>query len=148
MPKNKMIAALITLLISGLLFSSGCARGEEGEVGFETLAQGFDSQIQEKCNFVLENEQELELIWHRAGQNSPPEVDFDEYKVIAVFSGEQPTGGYEIEVERIAETEGSLRVYIQETSPDPSDMVTQALTYPYHIVRVAAIEKEVEFIYQ
>jgi len=66
--------------------------------------------------------------------------------VIAVFQGQQPTGGYEIKIEKIIETRDKLRVYIKETIPDSSDMVTQALSSPYHLVKLLISDKTAEFI--
>jgi PrcB C-terminal len=64
-------------------------------------------------------------------------VDFDREMVVGIFLGEKSTGGYEIEIVRAEQGDSSLYFYYREKSPPPGAMVTQALTQPFHLVRVA-----------
>jgi len=59
----------------------------------------------------------------------------DEYLYVAVFSGRKRTGGYGIKVLHVEDNEGKTVVTVQETSPKPSTYVTQAITYPYTVIR-------------
>jgi hypothetical protein len=58
-----------------------------------------------------------------------------EYYLI-VYVGERPTGGYSVEITGITNENGTVRVTVRETSPKPDDIVTQALTYPFDIVKL------------
>lgn len=51
--------------------------------------------------------------------------------------GLKPTGGHAIEVETIEIVGPNLYIRVKETAPSPEDMVTQALTYPYIMIRLA-----------
>ncbi|MHA2064771.1 MAG: protease complex subunit PrcB family protein [Candidatus Thorarchaeota archaeon] len=62
-----------------------------------------------------------------------PDIDFDRNVVFAVFAGDRPTGGYFINITSIVVSEWRYDVYILEQD---FGGVTQALTYPYHIVRI------------
>jgi hypothetical protein len=75
----------------------------------------------------------------------PPKVDFREHMVVAAFMGTKPTGGYAVRITRVAQN-GKLIVSVREQSPGPGDMVTMALTSPYHVVVVPRSEKPVEFV--
>ena len=65
--------------------------------------------------------------------------DEDGYEYIAIFSGRKKTGGYGIKVLHVEDIEGKTVVTVQETSPKPSTYVTQALTYPFTVIRIKNI---------
>jgi len=117
---------------------------------FETIDQGFDSGYRERAALAVRTEEAWRVVWkhHRAPLQPMPErpfVDFNQEIVIAVFLGERPTGGFTVKIRRIEQRVHSVHVLVQETVPDPNSMVTQALTSPYHIVRVKRLELPVEF---
>ena len=66
--------------------------------------------------------------------------DEDGYTYIGVFSGRKNTGGYLIKVLHVEDIEGKTVVTVQEISPKPSAIVTQAITYPYTVIRLKEIE--------
>lgn len=74
-----------------------------------------------------------------------PKIDFQHEIVIAVFQGEKPTGGYKIEITKMVESDKNLIVYVETTSPCHNEEVTEALTYPCHIVKTKMTNKEVIF---
>lgn len=66
----------------------------------------------------------------------PPEVDFKKEMVLAVFMGEQSTGGYAVEIKDVVEEKGKLVVTVLERSPGPDSIVTQAFTNPFFVAAV------------
>lgn len=57
--------------------------------------------------------------------------------VLVVTSGEKPTGGYGINVGSIAEEEGQvLKIIVNERVPEEGSVVTEALTYPYVVIKI------------
>ena len=55
------------------------------------------------------------------------------YYLIAA-TGQRPTGGYSIKIYNARSSgDGSTDVFTLEHSPQPGDMVIQAITYPYDI---------------
>jgi hypothetical protein len=63
-------------------------------------------------------------------------ADLNTANFVILNMGEQPTGGYGIGVEKVEELPDKIVVTVKETKPDPGSMVTQAITYPYAVVRV------------
>lgn len=55
---------------------------------------------------------------------------------LAVSIGERPTGGYSVNVKRIAKGNDTLYVDAIEEQPPQGAVVTQVLTYPYTVVSV------------
>lgn len=67
----------------------------------------------------------------------------DGYWYIGIFSGKKNTGGYTIKVLTVDDVEGKTVVIVQETSPKPSMNVTDALTYPYTVIRAKDITQPI-----
>jgi hypothetical protein len=58
---------------------------------------------------------------------------------IFIASGEKSTGGFGIDVKYVEDNEGKTNILVEEKSPAPGDMVTQAITYPFVIVKATGI---------
>lgn len=152
--------ALVTLL---LLF--GCvspSTNNQTPINFQTIEKGVNSNIKDRGAFVIDNEKDWEAFFVQLkGITSIQlkQIDFSKETVIAVFSGEKPTGGYSIGVTSIKfispsikpgdiipinqlivnlefAQEGYLDVLVTESFPNQGDIVTQATTSPYHIVKI------------
>lgn len=72
--------------------------------------------------------------------------DQKDYLYIVVGYGQQPTGGYSITVEDLYLTENSVYIDTSLIGPSKDDVVTQAVTYPYIVVRIQYIDRPVTFI--
>ena len=120
-------------------------------IDFTTLVRGTDSGYQSASQMVLDNSAQWSNLWQLHTCNtepSPPvpQVDFARYIVVAVFAGEKPTGGYSVEI-LSADTSNSqtrdrqsLVITIEYRQPGAEDFVTEALTYPYHIIKIPKID--------
>jgi hypothetical protein len=117
-------------------------------IDFTTIAQGTNSGYQSASRTGIDNLEEWVDFWqqHTCNVEPPPpvpQVDFTRYSVVAVFAGEQPTGGYSIEILRVetgdSQTQEQLAVTVQHRQPGAGDLVTEALTYPYHMIRIPKI---------
>jgi len=75
-----------------------------------------------------------------------PKVDFDNQIVLAVFLGEQRTGGYSIRITKLKSTDTHIEVHVERTAPPPQNDVTTALTQPYDIAVIAKPDKPVKFV--
>lgn len=64
------------------------------------------------------------------------QTDFSTHLLIIVFQGDQGTGGFEIEVQRIQRSGERVEIYARFVSPEPKSLVTLGTTSPYHLVRV------------
>jgi hypothetical protein len=65
---------------------------------------------------------------------------------LGVFVGERPTAGFSVEVQKIEEKPGTLRVLVFETSPAPGSPAPQVLTQPHHIIRAERRELRVRLV--
>lgn len=55
---------------------------------------------------------------------------------ILISSGRKNTGGYEINIKSSNINSGTLKIVVEEISPTPDAIVTQAITYPHIILKV------------
>lgn len=76
---------------------------------------------------------------------SVPEVDFTKKAVVAVFMGQQSSGGNSVEIEKVEETDKNITVHIKKSHPGKDDMTTMAITQPFVFVELPATDKEVIF---
>jgi protease stability complex PrcB-like protein len=60
--------------------------------------------------------------------------------LVAVFEGEQRTGGYAIQITSVARDGDRLIVRATFTQPPPSAIVTEVITSPAHVVSVASAQ--------
>lgn len=153
-------AAVVLTLLTPLLFafSAGCsakASDTAAAYPFTTLGKGSQSGVRERKLVAIKSENDWKALWKAHASPSlppkePPLVDFQTEMIVAVFSGEKPTGGYSIEITRIEEnpTKHTLEVLVRESKPPPGAMVIQALTQPYHIVKLTRTELAISFVFQ
>jgi PrcB C-terminal len=123
-------------------------------IDFTTIARGVDSGYQSASKMAIDNSERWIDLWQQHTYNTEPpppvpQVDFTRYRVVAVFAGEKPTGGHSVEI-LSAETSGSqtqeqLAITVQDRQPSAGDFVTEALTYPYHMIKIPKIDGKVVF---
>jgi hypothetical protein len=110
-----------------------------------TVERGDRSGIRGPLQTVIRNQDEWKALWkrHSSTDTNPsptPIVDFNREMVVGIFLGEKRTGGYEVEIVRTEQRDSLLYFYYREKSPPPGAMVTQALTQPFHLVKIAKYE--------
>jgi PrcB C-terminal len=117
----------------------------ETPLSIATVEKGYRSGIRGPLQTVIRNQDEWNAFWkrHSSTDNNPapaPIVDFNREMVVGIFLGEKSTGGYEVEIVRAEQSDAAIYFYYREKSPPPGGMVTQALTQPFHLVKVAKYE--------
>ncbi len=70
-------------------------------------------------------------------------IDWDKQMVIVVTAGAKPTGGYRVEVQKLAVKDGELTVKWKLHTP--TGFVTQAFTHPAEAVLTEKFEGKVRF---
>ena len=120
----------------------------------ETIAKGEYCRHDGRGEYVIKDSknwkqlQDKTFVEYVFGQpKALPVVDFTKEMVLAVYRGKQSSGGYGITIVNVLEEATQLSVLVQETDPGIGDIVTDALTQPYHCVKVPKSEKEVKFVY-
>jgi len=152
------VTVIVVLLVAILLFTSNdqsrsytASRDYAGtESTFETVDHGVNSGINQSLYTSFQSKSDFEKFWMKHSQGSYPQpnvptVDFETHMIISVFSGVKNTGGYGIEVKSVTETDSEMVIYSETSAPCPYCMVTQALTQPFHIVKVKASPKLVRY---
>ena len=146
--KPRYLGYILVSLIASFSIVSVLISVIEFNVYFETIDIGYYCAHRERRDYIILTQQEWDdFIKSYCSFSEAPDIDFSSNIVLAVFMGEQFTGGYRIEIMNISENLVYIRVYIRETSPSPGMGVTQALTQPYHIVKLNRIPKFIVFIH-
>lgn len=63
----------------------------------------------------------------------------EEGYLVFVGSGEKPTGGYTIKTLSVEDIEGMTKITMEEKAPKPEDIVTEALTHPFVVIRMKGV---------
>lgn len=120
------------VLLAWLAVAAGC--GGSAAVEFRSLSWmgGRTPDV-----VVVAGPEAFASIWERLPYaGDPPPVAGDEI-VIGVLLGERPTGGYGIFVREIHRLDRHhVRVRVERIEPQPTDVVTQVISYPGHWVAV------------
>lgn len=133
------------------------SKNTQGEVSFSTIQQGTNALgVSERKNYRIKSPEELSYLWsvvYDVDGPDMPEIDFTKQHVLAVFDGSRPSGGYEVAVEKIIDTQAARTVTIKHRVPDDSCMVSQAITSPFAFVVVPAsalpiVREDVEEVYR
>jgi hypothetical protein len=115
-------------------------------VRFATVAAGNQSGIEGTRTVVVRTAEEWKALWadHAPG-DTPPPIDFSAATVLGVFAGYRSTGGHRVEITSVARAEAGLVVTWHERRPPRDAIVTQVLTFPFHLVSVPRHAGEVTF---
>ncbi|MCM8711125.1 protease complex subunit PrcB family protein [Clostridium sp. SYSU_GA19001] len=62
--------------------------------------------------------------------------DENGYYYITIFSGKKNTGGYSVRILSVEENKGKINILVEEKSPQPGSIVSQAVTYPYTTIKI------------
>jgi hypothetical protein len=154
----KKINLLWSLLLFMLIFLvSACTTQVEPEddsnliideelssVNFETLIKSDQTAYEEEAFLTITSQEE----WDNLNINftDETEVNFENEMVLAVFMGMKNSGGYSINIVEIVEKDELIEVMVEENVPGEDDMVTMAITYPGHIVKIEKTDKPIVFI--
>jgi uncharacterized membrane protein len=112
-----------------------------------TIAKGDGSAIVEPRRTVVRDGVEWRALWAaHAGPAVPaPAVDFAADMVAAVFAGERPTPGYDIEIADTRRDGTELAIIVNEVPPPAGLLAAQVIVSPFHIVQLPRHEGEVRF---
>jgi hypothetical protein len=145
-------AMAATAIMVSSLASTGLADEEGESVPIIKQWSGANSAQTSPKQEIARDVESWQSLWKTMrGKSIPlpelPEVDFQKHMVIGVFMGSRPTGGYSVHITRIMKKD-TMIVSVRETAPGPGDLVSMALTAPYHVVVVPRSDKPVAFVGQ
>jgi hypothetical protein len=78
-----------------------------------------------------------------AGAPSVPPFDFARYRLVLVGAGPRSSTGYGVEIVRVRERRGDIRVLARERTPSLGQRVEPRLTSPYRLIEIPATSKRV-----
>jgi len=155
MNKRLLIVGLVIIALIGTvlyIINTEPTRKSRFMVRFETktISQGAYSGHPEQASYIIDNQEDWQELWQKiTAKTWPapalPEVDFDNYMLLARFMGERTSGGYRVEFVVVLEAEEKVYAAVLETSPGPDCLVTAAMTQPYHVVQIPRTKKEIVF---
>jgi hypothetical protein len=155
-PRFRSWRLLPFIALPGMLLLAGCDEDEffNGEpVFFTEIASGDQGTVNRRSIEIIRNQSDYEQVYfaNHSASASPPEVDFDEERVIALFMGPgHDVNG--IEVTGVTRRGNSLEVEVQVSSVRPDCPMPDQISRPYQIVslahenRVILIQETLELI--
>ena len=129
---------LAILCMSLLCLTIGCSAKK---VKTEKL-RDIDFTVVDKRKIPEELE---EMIDEKDGQPFKLTYADDGELYIAVGYGEQSTSGYSIEVKELYETENAIYIHTNLIGPAKDERVMDVKTYPYIVIKLEFIDKNVVF---
>jgi uncharacterized membrane protein len=113
----------------------------------ETIEKGDGSRVVEARRFVVRDSQSFAAIWsaHAGPDAELPPIDFDRRMVVAVFAGQRPTPGFDVDIAGARREGDVLVVVVNETQPDPGLVAAQVIVSPFHVVSIPRDDGEVRF---
>jgi hypothetical protein len=106
-------------------------------VPFTTIASGQQSGVEKQREVVVRTAAEWKALWKEHSPDDPiPAIDFSKSMVAGIFLGVRDTGGYGVTIASVDREGKGVVVRWRELKPAPSAMVSQALTFPFVLVRI------------
>lgn len=137
---------LVFILGGGMASKEPASEPAEKRIAFKTLDRGSWRESPERKNYVIRDIADWALFWSEMGyEGTPTVIDFADYVVLAAFMGEQPTGGYSLQIVKIMETDDTLEVFVKETSPGNGCAAGGSASRPYQVVRAKRVDKSAVF---
>ena len=124
------------ILILNLTLMTGCGIEEDekekvNDIDFTVVPE---ENITKELKTLIDNKKKGEFIVSYGDK---------ENLFIAVGYGEQPIGGYSIQVKELYETKNNIFIDTEFIGPSKSEDVSQTLSYPYIVVQMEYIDKQV-----
>ena len=146
---SKLMKTLIISAATALLIA-GCASMGGSDSGADILATGSHSNMKDQTYSDIHNQADFDALWTKAfaNQSSAPDkpvVDFSKDMVLAVFIGEQPTGGFRIRISKIDTSGADIEVTVVGVQPGQNCRHPQTSSEPFLIATFPASTKTVNF---
>ncbi len=141
----------IFLFIFSVLFlscKSSKDKQENKSIPFETVIKTMSLGSETEGTKVVQSKDDLKDFEVANGNDMPKElleVNFEKNTLIMVMAGMKNTGGFDIEITKIIESNDKITVFHKEINPPKDAMLTMALTYPLQAVTIKKTEKEIVF---
>ncbi len=103
---------------------------------YRTIASGTNATEKQQKMYHCTDQGALDNYLRIAQSNSRPKVDFFKDRVVAIFLGTRPTGGYSAAVSKVSVVANVATIEVTEATPAKGEMTTQALTSPWVMIAI------------
>ncbi len=104
---------------------------------YEILTQQSDGGGNIQFYEILTEPNEIKMLLNDENLKSKIKTDdVANSNFVILNMGEKNSGGYSIEVSNVQETANQIIVTVKENKPDPKQITTQQITYPYTILKI------------
>lgn len=116
----------------------------------QRILKGALTSIKEFKALAVYNNQDWYSLWQEYNKSllvpsEIQEVDFSDKTLLALFLGERPNNGYDIDIAYIVETIDKIYAFYKDISPAPGTPVIDIPSYPFIMVTIDKTNKPVEF---
>ncbi|HHX55669.1 MAG TPA: protease complex subunit PrcB family protein [Clostridiales bacterium] len=132
--KKGIIVLMIGLIL--LLVSCDSSKSKPDKLKGLEFTVVEDADVPEKL---------MEAINDKKSQPFKTTYSDEEYLYIAVGYGEKPTGGYSISVDEFYLTDNAIYLDTNLIGPSQEEFVSNAVTYPYVVLKTEFTDKRVLF---
>ena len=157
---NKLQQHYLFPLLFAFIVLSSCATSsnsnieddEEGNnlnVKFKVLLDGSFSNISLPNQLVIKNSKDwVRLLKIHGNINGikKKNINFDDNIVIAIFAGQQPSGGYSLNITNMKRIDDNLFVTVNFHEPSQNEKVSLALTQPFLILSTKKVDGKIVFL--
>ncbi len=156
--RRGMIVLVVLLVLcgcnesdSGQILSKDIGVNPQQGISFKTIEQGQDSGYMmgeeyptEAQLFVIKTQQELDAFWQVHSKTSIPAPEapsLEDDMMLMLVDRVEPNICYDIEIINLIENEDAIVVNVTRDVPARSVLCGEALSMPYHFIRIAKTEK-------
>lgn len=132
---------MILMLVLGSVAMATAQSSAFPVVRWSTFRTGTSSNIKNFQTRVIHTEGQFQMFWRELTGDSPSsaprDINWAREEIWVIALGERRTGGHSVMVRSVQFVNPQdIEVLFFERAPQPGQMVTQALTHPYIILRV------------
>lgn len=120
-------------------------------VSYTLLAQGIQSGIHTSGDLIIDSKAKLDSIWklhysYLSMTPEPPDINFQEEIVLAVFMGDKPTTGFYVRLDSVYATKDEQIVAITANEkPDSGKVILPMVNQPFFFVATEKTGKDLRF---
>lgn len=129
----KIMKLLPVLFLAAIMSMQSCKSLKTTPMeNLELLSESGYSEFNQTEQMVIKSDAALQTAYnHILTKQAVPHIDWNKQQVVLLAMGQKNTGGYNIAVEKVVESNNEIVVFYKTISPNAGDRVTQALTSPY-----------------
>ena len=130
---------IVISMVAAALISCGATTTKSSPANalYEVLTQQKNGGASIRFFEILSEPNEIVMLQNDENlKNKISSNDSQTSNFVILNMGEKTSGGYSIGIDSVVETDENIVITIKETSPEPGNMVTQAFTNPFCVVKI------------